>query len=163
MKPINKLILVLAATAAFAGPVLPLAAQETANAIVVTGDIKAVKTFTGPDGKADTKLVEPDTIVPGDRLVFINDYAHKGTEAVTNFVVTNKLPAEVRLSPDADKALTVSVDGGKTWGVLAALTVSNPDGTTRPATQADVTHVHWVLASVAPGASGRLAFPTIIR
>lgn len=163
MKPMKKLILVLAGATAFALPAMPLVAQNAPSPVVLLGDVKAVKTVAGPDGKERTELVEPNTIVPGDRLIFGTDYANKGSEPVTNFTVTNPLPGAVRLAPDADPALTVSVDGGKTWGMLGALTVKNADGLTRPATQADVTHVRWVLASIAPGASGRLTYPAIIR
>jgi uncharacterized repeat protein (TIGR01451 family) len=131
--------------------------------VALTGDVKAVKITTDADGKERTELVEPSTIVPGDRLVFGTDYANRGIEAMTNFAVTNPLPSAVRLAPDADPALEVSVDGGKTWGALGELTFTNSDGTTRPATHADVTHVRWVLASIAPGASGRLTYPAIIR
>jgi uncharacterized repeat protein (TIGR01451 family) len=163
MMPINKLVLCVAAAVALAGPALPLAAQGTPSPITLSGDVKAVKIVTDKDGKQKTELVEPDTIVPGDRLVFGTDYANKGAEPVTNFVVTNPVPAAVQLAPDADTALELSVDGGKTWGVLAKLTLANPDGTTRPATHSDVTHVRWVLPSIAPGASGRLTYPAIIR
>lgn len=162
MKSPSKLIFALAA-AALALPALPAAAQTNANQVELTGDVKAVKIVTDADGKERTELVAPTTIVPGDRLVFGTDYANHSAEAVTNFTVTNPLPAAVRLAPDADPALEVSVDGGKTWGVLAALSATNSDGTTRPAAHADVTHVRWVLASIAPGASGRLTYPAIIR
>jgi uncharacterized repeat protein (TIGR01451 family) len=163
MKSINTLMLALAAAAALALPAAPIAAQNAASPIALSGDVKAVKLVTGADGKERTELVEPSTIVPGDRLLFGTEYANKGAEAVTNFTVTNPLPAAVRLAPDADAALEVSVDGGKTWGVLAALSATNSDGTKRPAAHADVTHVRWVLASIAPGASGRLTYPAIIR
>lgn len=163
MNSIPRLMFALAAAAALGVPAVPLAAQAAPSPIVLKGDVKAVKLVTDKDGKQRTELVEPDTIVPGDRLVFGTDYANKGTEPVTNFVVTNPLPAAVRLAPDADPALEVSVDGGKTFGVLAKLSVANPDGTKRPATQADVTHVRWVLASIAPGVSGRVTYPAIIR
>lgn len=149
--------------AAFAMPALALAAQGNANPITLNGDVKAEKIVTDADGKERIEWVEPTSIVPGDRLVFGTDYANNGAEAVTDFVVTNPLPAAVRLAPDADPALEVSVDGGKTFGALAALTITNSDGTTRPATHADVTHVRWVLASIDPGASGRLTYPAIIR
>jgi uncharacterized repeat protein (TIGR01451 family) len=160
MKSLTKLMLAVAATLAL--PAVPLGAQNTSQ-VALTGDVKAVKVVTDADGKERTELVDPTTIVPGDRLVFGTDYANKGADAVTNFTVTNPLPAAVRLSPDADPGLELSVDGGKTWGVLGALAIANSDGTTRPATHADVTHVRWVLASIAPGASGRLTYPAIIR
>lgn len=159
MNTITKLMF---AAAALAMPALPLTAQ-TNNPVVLTGDVKAEKVVTDTDGKERVELVEPTTIVPGDRLVFGTDYANKGADLITNFVVTNPLPAAVRLAPDADAALDVSVDGGKTWGVLAALTVTNADGTTRAAIHADVTHVRWVLESIPAGASGRLTYPAIIR
>jgi hypothetical protein len=57
----------------------------------------------------------------------------------------------------------VSVDGGKSWGKLAALTIANADGSIRPAAHSDVTHVRWVLETIAAGAQGRLTYPAIIR
>jgi hypothetical protein len=162
MKLFTKLS-IAAAAGAMMLPVLPAVAQAAASPIALIGDVKAEKVVTAPDGTERTELVEPTTIIPGDRLIFGTDYAHNGAETVNNFVVTNPLPAAVRLAPDADPALDVSVDGGKTWGKLAALTLANPDGTQRPATHADVTHVRWVLASITPGAKGRLTYPAIIR
>ena len=162
MTRLAKFISVLIA-AALAMPVLPAAAQEAASPVTLSGDVKAVKVVTDAEGKERTELVEPSTIVPGDRLVFGTDYANNGSEAVTNFNVTNPLPAAVRLAPDADAALTVSVDGGKTWGTLSELQVTAPDGTRRAATHEDVTHVRWVLARIAPGEKGRLTYPAIIR
>ncbi|AUX69601.1 hypothetical protein CHX26_08935 [Porphyrobacter sp. HT-58-2] len=159
----NIIAKLMIAVAALTMPAFGLAAQDNANPVALKGDVKAEKIVTDADGAERIELVEPTSIVPGDRLVFGTDYANNGADAVTNFVVTNPLPAAVRLAPDADPALDVSVDGGKTWGALAALTFTNSDGTTRPAAHADVTHVRWVLASIAPGASGRLTYPAIIR
>ncbi len=163
MKSITKLMLACAAAASLAVPVLPLSAQAAAPAVSVDGDIKSEKTVTAADGKTSVELVEPESFLPGDRLVFGQNYSNTSAEVVTNFTITNPLPAAVRLAPDADPALEVSADGGKTWGKLSALSVTNSDGTTRPAIHADVTHVRWVLATIAPGTSGRVAFPVIIR
>lgn len=162
MKNILKMTLALAA-AALALPGIPLAAQTAASPIALTGDVKAVKVVIAADGSETKSLVEPATIIPGDRLIFGTDYANTGSEAVSNFTVMNLLPAAVRLAPDADPGLEVSVDGGKTWGALTALVVAASDGAERPATHADVTHVRWVLESIAPGAKGRLTYPAIIR
>jgi hypothetical protein len=142
---------------------MPLHAQQQADPVTLSGDVKAVKIVTEPDGSERTELVEPGTIVPGDRLVFGTDYANTGSNAVANFNVTNPLPSAVRLAPDADPALTVSVDGGRTWGQISELEVADADGNRRPASHADVTHVRWILASIAPGEKGRLTYPAIIR
>lgn len=171
MKTIAKAMVSLAV---FAAASTPLAAQDgaavrdepapaPASPVTLSGDVMAVKTVTGPDGAERTELVEPGVIVPGDRLVFGTDYANTGAEAVTDFVVTNPVPAAVRLAPDADPALVVSVDGGASWGTLAELEVEAEDGTMRPATHGDVTHVRWTLERIAPGETGRLEYPAIIR
>lgn len=143
---------------------LPFAASaQGSSPVTLSGDVKAVETSVDAEGNETTQLVDPDVIVPGDRLVFGTDYANNGAEAVENFVVTNPLPAAVRLADDADAALTVSVDGGTSWGTLDRLTVAGEDGEPRAATHSDVTHVRWTLASIAPGESGRLEYPAIIR
>jgi hypothetical protein len=148
-----------AASAFFAGPAL----AQGDSPVSLSGDVKAVVTSVDDAGNSTTELVEPGTIVPGDRLVFGTDYANTGVEPVKNFVVTNPLPGPVRLASDADESLVVSVDGGTSWGTLASLTVTLEDGSSRSAQHTDVTHVRWTLAEIAPGESGRLEYPAIIR
>ena len=139
----------------------PLSAQD--QAISLSGSVMHETVSLDASGKEVTELVEPNTIIPGDRLIFGTDYNNGSDEAVDNFVVTNPLPPAVRLAPDADTTLIVSVDGGKSFGTLSQLSVMAEDGGSRPADQADVTHVRWTLPSVAPGESGRLEYPAIIR
>lgn len=153
------------ATALFAASAtlsIPALAQE-ASPVSLSGDVKAVVTSVDEAGNQTTQLVEPNTIVPGDRLMFGTDYANTGVEPVKNFVVTNPLPGPVRLASDADADLIVSVDGGTSWGTLASLSVTLEDGSSRSAQHGDVTHVRWTLAEIAPGESGRLEYPAIIR
>lgn len=143
---------------------LPAAATVQAQSPVsLSGDVMAVEVTTDDAGNEVTRLVEPSVIVPGDRLIFGTDYANNGNEPAENFVVTNPLPSAVRLAGDADPELTVSVDGGQTYGALSTLSVMAEDGTNRPASHEDVTHVRWTLARIAPGESGRLEYPAIIR
>ncbi len=139
----------------------PLSAQD--QAISLSGSVMHETVSLDASGKEVTELVEPNTIVPGDRLIFGTAYNNGSDEAVDNFVVTNPLPPAVRLAPDADTTLIVSVDGGKSFDTLSQLSVMAEDGGSRPADQADVTHVRWTLPSVAPGESGRLEYPAIIR
>ena len=136
-------------------------AQE--QPITLAGDVKAMVETVDDSGTVQIDLVEPGTIVPGDRLVFGTNYSNTGVEAVENFVMTNPLPAPVRLAPDADPDLVVSVDGGSAWGRLSELSMVAEDGSSRPAEHRDVTHIRWTLAVVEPGASGRLEYPAIIR
>ncbi len=158
MNILTKMVATLFAMAA----TLPSAALAQ-SPIALSGDVKEVETVVDASGNETTRLVEPTSIVPGDRLIFGTDYANNGDEAVENFVVTNALPSAVRLASDANPDLTVSVDNGDSWGVLASLTIVEVGGTTRAAVHADVTHVRWTLATIAPGETGRVEYPAIIR
>jgi hypothetical protein len=101
--------------------------------------------------------------VPGDKLVFTTRYRNSGTQPVNDFVVTNPLPGAVMLAGEEADQHTVSVDGGKTWGKLATLTVDDGKGGKRAATAADVTHLRWVLPLLQPGANGALTYHAIVR
>ena len=138
-------------------------AQDASQPITLESEVKAVVEVIDDNGEARTELIEPGTIVPGDRLVFTTTYVNSGTEPVENFTMTNPLPGAVRLAPDADADLVVSVDGGNTWGPLSTLSATAEDGSSRPAEHGDVTHIRWTLDVVEPGASGRLEYPAIIR
>ncbi|MEM7779865.1 MAG: hypothetical protein AAF697_05680 [Pseudomonadota bacterium] len=146
------------------GAALPAtAAVQAQSPVTLSGDVMAVEVTTDAAGNEVTNLVEPSVIVPGDRLIFGTDYANNGDEPAENFVVTNPLPAAVRLASDADPELMVSVDGGESFAPLATLTFTDENGATRAATHGDVTHVRWTLEEIAPGESGRLEYPAIIR
>ncbi|HMU22191.1 MAG TPA: hypothetical protein PKC48_07870, partial [Sphingorhabdus sp.] len=58
----------------------------------------------------------------------------------------------------------VSVDGGKSWGVMSQLNVARPDGPFRPAFPADVTHLKWNMnQTLAAGSAGKLVFRGVVR
>lgn len=160
MKMLKEMIAAISLFSLFS---IPAAAQE--QPVKLAGDVMAVKVVTDAAGEKTIELVEPSStsVVPGDRLIFGTDYANNSDEAVTNFKVTNPLPSAVRLAPDADPSLEVSVDGAQNWGTLDTLSVTGDDGVVRAAGHADVTHVRWTLESIAPGESGRLEYPAIIR
>ena len=161
MKNITKMVAALMTFAALQG--VGAASAQAQSPVTLDGNVMAVETSVDDAGNTVTRLVEPGVIVPGDRLVFGTDYANNGAETVENFVITNAVPSAVRLAGDADADLTVSVDGGQTWGALSALTVTGDDGSQRAARHDDVTHIRWTLASVAPGEKGRVEYPAIIR
>ena len=167
MKTFCKIIAIALAAAA---PLAPLAAQAAAPAgaqaepkVTLKSDVMAIVTQTDEAGNETTTLAEPTEYTPGTKLSFGMNYANLGAEPVTNVTGTNPLNEAVRLAPDADPALVVSVDGGTTFGTLDTLSVATETEGPRPATHDDVTHVRWTIASIAPGESGRIAFPVIIR
>ena len=171
MKTLNKIALTCLAAALPLAPVhaqageaaVPAANAEAKPNVTLKSDVLAIETMTDENGEKTIKLVPPTTFTPGQMLSFGMNYSNNGTAPATNVTGTNPLHEAVRLAPDADPALIVSVDGGKTYGTLDTLSVATETQGTRPATHSDVTHVRWTIASIAPGESGRIAFPVIIR
>ena len=123
----------------------------------------AIVTTTNEAGQTTTQLVTPKEFTPGTKLSFGMIYSNTGTLSATNVTGTSPINPAVRLAPDADPDLVVSVDNGATFGTLSTRSVTTPSQGTRAATHADVTHVRWTIASIAPGESGRIAFPVTIR
>lgn len=140
----------------------PAALAQSSQPIELVGDVKVDKVVV-ENGKEKHVLSDPSVVVPGDKLVFSTTYRNTGKQSASDFVVTNPVPASVMLSPEGAEAHTVSVDGGKTWGKLSTLTVSDAQGGKRPAMASDVTHLRWVLAVIAPGATGKLTYHAIVR
>jgi uncharacterized repeat protein (TIGR01451 family) len=132
------------------------------NAVKLAGEVKLEKVVV-VDGAEKVTLVEPAVVLPGDRLLFSTRYENSGAQNAENVVVTNPLPGAVALANDSAAGLSVSVDGGRSFSQLASLTVADGKGGMRPAQAADVTHVRWVLATVAPGAQGTLTYHAIVR
>ena len=67
------------------------------------------------------------------------------------------------LAPESAAGLDVSVDGGKTYGRLADLKVADGNGGQRAAEATDVTHVRWIIPTIAPRQQGKVEFYAIVR
>jgi uncharacterized repeat protein (TIGR01451 family) len=158
----NRILSIASAMALMAGVAAPAFAQSgaPAAAVALKGDVKVVRQVT-ENGQTKETLEEPNQVLPGDKLVFTTRYTNRGAEPATDFVVTNPLPGPVKLAKV--DSFEVSVDGGKTFGALAALKATAADGTSRAAELADVTHVRWRVASIAPGASGEVKYFAEVR
>lgn len=127
------------------------------------GSAHLIRVVVDEQGNPFTSLVEPEVVVPGDRVLFATTYENKGDEVVTNFVVTNPIPTSVQLANDADRDLTVSVDGGVTWGRLSDLVVPDGEGATRTARYRDVTHLRWIIPLIAPSDTGSVEYIGVVR
>lgn len=132
--------------------------------VALNSNVLVERTTTGADGAARTSLLAPGIVTPGDRLVFVIAYHNNAAAPATDFVVTNPIPASVSYAGSESTDTVVSVDGGRTWGALGALSLRNADGTSRPATAADVTHVRWQFARPIPaGGGGELRFRGTVK
>ncbi|WP_133365388.1 hypothetical protein [Qipengyuania sediminis] len=148
------------AIAMFAGAAAPAPVLAEAGSVSLKGEVKLVRQVV-KDGKTTETLEEPGQVLPGDRLLFATRYTNSGAEPATDLVVVNPLPQPVRLA--TAEGLDVSVDGGKTFGLLAALKIADRTGAARAAELGDVTHVRWRIASIAPGSSGEVRYLGEVR
>ena len=135
-----------------------------ADSVSLTSEVMVERVRQEADGSSKVVREEPRVVTPGDKLVFLLSYRNAGAEPATGFVVTNPIPASVAFSGGESEGAIVSIDGGKSWGPLASLKVANPDGTSRPATPDDVTHIRWSFAQpIAAGRAGQLSFRGVVK
>jgi uncharacterized repeat protein (TIGR01451 family) len=148
----------------FALTLLAPAAALAADEVSLDSQIFVERTVSDADGKAKTVLEPTKVVTPGDQLLFVIAYKNLGTQGAADFVVTNPLPAAVAYSGAEGTEPQVSVDGGASWGSLATLNINQADGTVRPATPADVTHVRWAFDQTIPaGGGGKLSFRGVVK
>ena len=98
---------------------------------------------------------------------------------MSGFVVNNPIHSAVSFVEVAQDWALVSVDGGKSFGKLDALTVAvvseeteasdtasevSEGSSNRAAQPSDVTHIRWAFSNaIAAGASGELVFRGIVK
>ena len=156
------LIKLIAAGLLFSAASATAMAAPAPGQVGLRGDVKVEKTVS-ENGIQKVVLADTSVVVPGDRLVFSTYYVNNGNEAVQNFVVTSVLSGAVLLTPESADTLDLSVDGGKTFGKLATLTVDDGKGGHRPAVAGDATHVRWTIPAIAPRQDGKVEFHAIVR
>ncbi len=147
----KKFLFALALT--LAGP------AQAQQAVALKSTVYVARPVTDAQGNKKNQLFAPDRVLPGEALVIMLEYKNNGTKPAADFVINNPIPGAVSFTGVEQPWAVVSVDGGRTYGALAALKVAKGDGTFRAALPGDVTHVRWKFAqAIAPGANGRVMF-----
>ncbi len=114
------------------------------------------------DGNERVELIEAETVLPGEEVVYTVTYANSSDVAAENVVITNPLPAELTYvdgtAGGEGTRVQFSADGGVTFAQATELTVSD-NGSERRANADDFTHIRWVLdAALQPGQTGTATF-----
>lgn len=130
-----------------------------------THDVGIAKVRDGVAGDRAISYTQPKVVVPGDRLRYRLHLDNQTSESATALRFVNPLEPEVRFAGTDDvEGLSVSVDGGTTYGALAALSVPVSDSMVRAATVDDVTHLQWTLTEPLPaGATKTVTFFGTVR
>jgi uncharacterized repeat protein (TIGR01451 family) len=147
-----------------AASALIMSAPAFATPLQLTSDVFVERAVKSSDGSKKVILQKPVLVTPGDNLVFVVHYKNTSGAAARNFSVTNPLPNAVAFNGTSDGLEIVSVDGGKSWGLLPALKVTDSLGKARPALKTDVTHIKWNMnQTLSPGSEGKLIFRGIVK
>lgn len=154
-----------------AGDALAQTAPAAKSPVNLSSEVKIERTQIDAAGKETTVLREPKDVivVPGDRVIFTLNVTNSGAEAAAGFRATNPIPGPVTFIAVTEDWAEVSVDGGKSWGKLAAMTVKVKAAdtgveTTRAASAEDVTHVRWVFSdAIAPGAKTAVSYRGVVK
>lgn len=119
------------------------------------------------DGTTERRFVAAEGIAPGETVAYALVFRNDQPRAAEGVVLTMPIPAEVLYvegsAAGAGAVAAYSADGGTTFAAREALRVTGEDGLLRAAAPADLTHVRWTLASVAPGQSGQLFFKGVLK
>lgn len=115
------------------------------------------------DGEKEIQYIKPDSVIPGDVVRYTLHYHNTGNEPADDIVITNPIPAHmeyINASVRGSGSFALfSADGGQHFDTAAKLTVTEEDGSTRPASAADYTHIQWHFKdSLAPDAQGSVGY-----
>jgi len=147
---------------------MPLAASAQPK-IAIT--IKAQKEVSVTiQGKQVKKKIAAKAVQPGDEIIYTLSYVNSGTEAATDVVLSDPIPAGTAYIPGSASEigdLTFSIDKGKSFKKPTLLTYeatgSDAKMQKRTASPEDYTDVRWTLNSVPAGGKGSVSFKVKVK
>ena len=141
-----------------------LAQEQTTLDVRTT--VQKEETVVDEAGNAETRLVDPDTVLPGDKVIYTITFRNAGDETADDVVVTNPIdPSLTYVDGSAfgpGTRIEFSADGGQSFASRDELTVSE-NGVTRAAEPADYTHVRWTMeGELEAGSTGVARFSAVV-
>lgn len=120
------------------------------------------------DGTEKRSYVPADKVTPGNTVVYALVFRNDQQKPAEDIVLVMPVPEEVAYidgsASDRLGAADYSTDGGVTFASRARLTVMQDDGSIRPASADDITHVRWEISrAVQPGETGQLWYRGILK
>lgn len=102
------------------------------------------------NGKSKIEWVQPDNIIPGDKVGYRISFENTGSEPADNIVLNNPVPENTIYvdgsARGANSKILYSVNGGQLFDSPEKLFVEK-EGKKLPAQAKDYTHVQWTLTS----------------
>ncbi len=150
-------------------PLLWLVALPALAQIALESQVQKVEHIEHDDGQVETRLVDADSVVPGDELRYTISFRNEGDEPIdpNSIVITDPLPRATRYIDGtafgAGARVTYSVDRGQSFADPEALYVES-NGTRRQATPEDYTAIRWEFEpGLEPGEASHVSFNVQLR
>ena len=126
-----------------------------------------VETQSPDHNGSATRAIEPaSTLQKGDRVILLVEWeaGSPGLEQkIRGYTVASEIPHHLAFQGSSNDAYQISTDGGRNWGRLGEMHVSERDGA-RLVSPEDVTNVRWTIArSRLVSGRGRIAYSAIVR
>jgi uncharacterized repeat protein (TIGR01451 family) len=126
------------------------------------------QSFVDENGVEQTRMTEAARVIPGEEIFFTVTYSNNGDEPAENIIITNPVPNNmdyVNGSASGDNTtIMFSVDGGNNFDVPQNLTVTDTEGSQKPASAVDYTHIRWTVeGDIASGTSGTVQFSAVVE
>jgi uncharacterized repeat protein (TIGR01451 family) len=145
------------------------ATSATAAAqVTLENSVQKVETFVNEAGEPQRRLVDADSVVPGDELRYTITFANDGAETVDagSVVITNPIPAETEyldgtaFGSGTDIVFSVN---GENFATPDALSVVH-NGVEAPAAAKDYKSIRWVFRpALDPGETGNVSFSVRLK
>lgn len=119
------------------------------------------------DGRERIVRKKADRVKPGEAVIYTLKFDNNDAAPAEGIVLVMPVPNDVTYVEGsvagAPSSVTFSADGGATYVARGRLTVTQ-NGEARAATNSDITHIKWALASpVAPKTGGEVSFRGVLK
>ena len=146
---------------------LAAAGEPTMGTIELRSEAEVEVSVTLDDGSQAIERMPASKVIPGDEVIFTLHYRNFGTEPAENVFITNPVPQHMELQGSAaipsGLEITYSVDGGRSFGSMPQLKMTDSAGGERPAAPSDCTHIRWTFhKALEPGATGSVAYTALL-
>jgi uncharacterized repeat protein (TIGR01451 family) len=119
------------------------------------------------NGTSKVEWVNPDNIIPGDKVGYRISFKNTGEQPAADIVLNNPVPENTIYvegsARGANSTIVFSVDGGKQFANPEQLFIE-VNGKKVPATAKDYTHVRWTLNQPLPaGKDGNVQYVVQVK
>jgi len=119
--------------------------------------------FKKENGEVELRRAPAEKVLPGTDVIYTITATNVSDVAVGDVVINDPIPAHMVYqngsATGSETEITFSVDQGGSYNVPQKLALEEADGTKRPATPDDYTHVRWKFTQeLAPGDVRKVEF-----